>query len=147
MCWGDPKNDDSPCNEYVPNDQPFTYEFGARQTWEKRPDGNIYPTTFGPEGNLYESWFRYGFYAAFKLISDPNFKKSCANCERASHHVINRCEKTELCDLYEIDHTKAFDRKFYGDLCESCIKKCDKMGTGKWAGLIWHCDDFVGEDE
>jgi hypothetical protein len=138
-CFGEPSEEVSECENYVPNTEQYSYEYGGIQTWKKESDGNIYPSTFGPEGYLYETWFRQGFSAAIKILSDPNFKKECTNCEYSNPHIINKCEKTELCDKYQLDYLKSFDKSFYGHLCKKCtVKDCNKTSTD----LVWECDLF-----
>jgi hypothetical protein len=140
-CYGDNFDPNLPCDEYVNAKDQFTYEFSAIRTWRKESDGNIYPSTYGPEGNLYDAWFRYGFYAATRLLNDPNFKKECSNCARSNPHIVNKCKENTLCDKYEIDYLRSFDKRFYGHLCDCCKNDC----KSKEDKLIWECKNFKGE--
>jgi hypothetical protein len=149
-CYGTPEKNDDPCNEYVDTNEQYHYDYGSISTWKKSEDGNIYPSTFGPEGNLYSSWFNKGFFAAAKLLFNKKFEKSCSNCHLSSQHIINRCEKTIICDKWELDYLQFFDKEFYGHLCDYCIAQCNETIKKEARGnmnLIWECDSFVSKDE
>lgn len=148
LCYGDKDIDvDKECKDYVHAGQQFKYDYGGIQHWKKEDDGNIYPSTFGPEGYLYDVWFRRGFEAAQKLLTDPNFKKSCNNCYKSNPHLVGHCKNTELCDEWTVDYLRSFDKVFYGHLCDYCkLKGCSNVPTFKYGDLVWNCDSFEGQE-
>jgi hypothetical protein len=114
------------CSSYTTK-RYFTDEGGLADLWERRDDDFIPVYTTKPQEEIlnikYDSFFRQGFFAAVKLLNN-NFQKDCKNCSHSNRHIVNRCEKTTLCDHYELDYLRSFDKLLYGHLCDSCNNEC-----------------------
>jgi hypothetical protein len=129
MCYGDPQDNDDECDRYTELNSEWE-ENGSM--WKKGEDGDIYPV----KQYDFERWYAAGFYDA--LVVPP---KACNNCYNSNYHIVNKCEKTELCERYKLDYLRQFDRHFYGTLCTSCVKDCkEEMPKFK-------CDDWVKEED
>jgi hypothetical protein len=129
MCYGTPQDDDELCDRFAELNSEWE-ENGSM--WKKEDDGDIYPV----RQYDFERWFAAGFYVAANLQQD----KSCSNCYHSNCHIVNKCEKTELCEEYMIDYLREFDKSFYGTLCKHCVKECKKELP------VFKCDDWIKEE-
>jgi hypothetical protein len=129
------------CNKYT-TEKIFEEDYGSIKHWLRQSDGEIVPWD---KTYIRHIWFERGFYAAIKALGGIplSFEKKCSNCEHSNKHIVNRCEKTEVCERWAIDRIRAFDNRFYGNLCDDCIvEHCDKR-RGIWSDFpMTRCKDW-----
>ena len=116
------------CERYT-TDEIFQDENGTRRHWLRQENGEIRP--WDPDFSIH-TWFSRGFMAAIEAIGGlpPSFKKKCGNCEHSNKHIYNRCEGVKVCEKWELDWERAFDNKYFGNLCDSCtVKECGERRT------------------
>jgi hypothetical protein len=96
--------------------------------WKKEDDGDIYPVRQFD----FEKWFTAGF----NVGRTTTIERACNTCYHSNPHIINKCKKTKLCERYQADALREFDKAFYGTLCQSCKKFCKeelpKFKCDKW---------------
>jgi len=125
-----PEETAAECKGYTTTKKLFgwgPHDCGAVAHWLKTESGEIIP--WDPQAD-YNTWFRYGFYMAIKALGGvpDSFEKKCTNCHLSNKHFVNACEKNELCDKWELDYQRAYDYRYYGNLCDSCeiAKDCEE---------------------
>jgi len=129
------------CEKYT-IEKIFEEEYASIKHWLRQDNGEIVP--WDPDYTIH-IWFARGFKACIKALGGlpSTFEKKCSNCEHSNKHIMNRCEKTELCDRWEIDGERAFDNRYYGNLCDDCIvEQCSKR-RGIWSDFpMTKCEDW-----